>query len=53
MRDMLIQRGWLTAEDDAGLRTEVDREVERATEAAEAAADPEPGSLGRHVYADA
>ena len=53
MRDMLIQRGWLTAEDDAGLRTEVDREVERATEAAEAAADPEPESLGRHVYADA
>ena len=53
MRDMLIHRGWLTAEDDAGLRTEVDREVERATEAAEAAADPEPESLGRHVYADA
>src|SRR5207248_2778623 len=52
MRDALMQRGWLTAEADAGLREEVNREVERATEAAEAAADPDPGSLGRHVYAD-
>ena len=53
MRDALMQRGWLTAEDDASLREEVGREVERATEAAEAAADPDAGSLGRHVYADA
>ena len=53
MRDALMQRGWLTAEADAGLREEVNREVERATEAAEAAADPDPESLGRHVYADA
>jgi len=53
MREALIQRGWLTADDDARLRGEVDREVERATESAEAAADPEPSSLGRHVYADA
>jgi len=52
MRDALIQRGWLTEEADASLREEVNREVERATESAEAAADPEPGSLGRHVYAD-
>jgi 2-oxoisovalerate dehydrogenase E1 component subunit alpha len=53
MREALMRRGWLTADDDASLREEVDREVERATESAEAAADPEPGSLGRHVYADA
>ena len=53
MREALMQRGWLTAEADASLREEVNRDVERATESAEAAADPEPGSLGRHVYADA
>src|SRR5207244_10702216 len=53
MREALMQRGWLTAEADASLRQEVNRDVERATESAEAAADPEPGSLGRHVYADA
>src|SRR5206468_9431850 len=52
MRAALIHRGWLTDEADASLRKEVDREVERATESAEAAADPQAGSLGRHVYAD-
>ena len=53
MRDALIERGWLTTESDADLREDVGREVERATEAAESAPDPDPGSLGRHVYADA
>jgi 2-oxoisovalerate dehydrogenase E1 component alpha subunit len=53
MRDALIERGWLTREADEAIREEVAREVERATEVAEAAADPDPGSLGRHVYADA
>jgi 2-oxoisovalerate dehydrogenase E1 component alpha subunit len=53
MRDALIERGWLNADDDAALREEVNREVERATDAAEAAPDPDPASLGRHVYADA
>jgi TPP-dependent pyruvate/acetoin dehydrogenase alpha subunit len=53
MRDALIDRGWLTIEADAELRAEVGREVERATELAEAAPDPDPASLGRHVYADA
>lgn len=53
MRDALIERGWLNADDDAALRDEVNREVERATDAAEAAPDPDPTSLGRHVYADA
>jgi 2-oxoisovalerate dehydrogenase E1 component alpha subunit len=53
MRDALIERGWLDADDDAALREEVNREVERATDAAEAAPDPDPASLGRHVYADA
>ena len=53
MRDMLIERGWLTQQQDAGLRDEIARDVERATEAAEAAPDPDAGSLTRHVYADA
>jgi len=53
MRDALIERGWLTTESDDAMREEVSREVERATEAAEAAPDPDPGSLSRHVYADA
>ena len=52
MRDALIERGWLTSESDSGMREEVDREVERATETAEAAPEPDPGSLSRHVYAD-
>ncbi|HET9849571.1 MAG TPA: thiamine pyrophosphate-dependent dehydrogenase E1 component subunit alpha, partial [Candidatus Dormibacteraeota bacterium] len=53
MRDMLIERGWLTPEEDAGLRDQIAGEVERATEAAEAAPDPDAASLTRHVYADA
>jgi len=53
MRDALVERGWLNADDDAALREDVNREVERATDAAEAAPDPDPASLGRHVYADA
>jgi 2-oxoisovalerate dehydrogenase E1 component alpha subunit len=53
MRDALTERGWLTLEDDAALREEVNREVERATDAAEAAPEPDPASLSRHVYADA
>ena len=53
MRDALMERGWLSVDDDAGLRDDVNREVERATEVAEVAPDPDPASLGRHVYADA
>ncbi|HEV3097198.1 MAG TPA: thiamine pyrophosphate-dependent dehydrogenase E1 component subunit alpha [Candidatus Dormibacteraeota bacterium] len=53
MRDALVERGWLSSEADDAIREEVSREVERATEVAEAAADPDPASLGRHVYADA
>jgi 2-oxoisovalerate dehydrogenase E1 component alpha subunit len=53
MRAALIERGWLNADDDGALREDVNREVERATDAAEAAPDPDPASLGRHVYADA
>jgi 2-oxoisovalerate dehydrogenase E1 component subunit alpha len=53
LRDALIERGWLSVESDAQLREQVGREVERATEVAEAAPDPDPASLERHVYADA
>ena len=53
MREALTERGWLNDEDDAALREEVNREVERATDAAEASPEPDPTTLGRHVYADA
>ena len=53
MREMLIERGWLTPDQDAVIRDEVSREVDGATEAAEGAPDPDPASLTRHVYADA
>jgi TPP-dependent pyruvate/acetoin dehydrogenase alpha subunit len=53
MRDALMERGLLTAEAEQTMRDEVNREVEKATVLAETAPDPEPGSLGRHVYADA
>ena len=52
LREALTKRGWLNDEDDAALREEVNREVERATDAAEASPDPDPSTLGRHVYAD-
>ena len=52
MREALTERGWLSADDDARLREEVNREVERATDAAEASPEPDPITLGRHVYAD-
>ena len=52
MREALTERGWLSADDDAALREEVNREVERATDAAEASPEPDPTTLGRHVYAD-
>ena len=53
MREALISRGWLSPQADQAIRDDVNREVEKATEAAEAAPEPEPNSLGRHVYADA
>jgi TPP-dependent pyruvate/acetoin dehydrogenase alpha subunit len=53
MREAIVQRGWLSPEADQTMRDEVNREVEQATEAAEAAPEPEAGTLARHVYADA
>ena len=53
MRQDLIARGWLTDEVDEQLRREVGEEVDRATEAAEAAPEPDASTLTRHVYADA
>src|SRR5256714_7741878 len=51
--DALTERGWLNDDDDAALREEVNREVERATDAAEASSEPDPTTPGRHAYADA
>jgi 2-oxoisovalerate dehydrogenase E1 component alpha subunit len=53
MRDALMERGWLAEAADAAFRDQVTADVERATDAAESAADPDPASLTRHVYADA
>ena len=53
MRQALVGRGWLTEEVDGRLLAEVTDLVERATEAAEIAADPDPATLLRDVYADA
>jgi 2-oxoisovalerate dehydrogenase E1 component alpha subunit len=53
MRDELMRRGWLSPEADQTMYEEVNREVDKATEAAEGAPEPEASTLGRHVYADA
>jgi 2-oxoisovalerate dehydrogenase E1 component alpha subunit len=53
LRADLTGRGWLTAQADEGLIVAVTEEVESATEDAERAADPDPSTLTRHVYADA
>ncbi len=53
MREALVRRDWLTPETDVRLLAEVSQEVDRATDEAEMAADPEPGTLWRHLYADA
>jgi len=52
MRSWLLAVGWLTEPDDARFQEEVAREVEAATVAAEAAPEPDPSTLTRHVYAD-
>ncbi|HEY0493074.1 MAG TPA: thiamine pyrophosphate-dependent dehydrogenase E1 component subunit alpha [Candidatus Dormibacteraeota bacterium] len=51
-RAELIARGWLTAQADADLARAVTEEVEKATVDAELSAEPDPGTLARHVYAD-
>jgi 2-oxoisovalerate dehydrogenase E1 component alpha subunit len=53
MRDALVNKGWLTRETEAAMADSVMREVERATDEAELAPDPDPATLARHVYADA
>jgi len=52
-RSQLLELGWLTETEDARLREEVASEVEAATTVAEAAPEPDPSTLTRHVYADA
>jgi len=53
LRAQLLEADWLTEADDARLRDEVAREVETASATAEAAPEPDPSTLTRHVYADA
>jgi 2-oxoisovalerate dehydrogenase E1 component alpha subunit len=52
MRRYLEEQGLLDAKADEALRQEITREVEEATRYAEAAAPPDPATLGRHVYAE-
>jgi 2-oxoisovalerate dehydrogenase E1 component len=47
---LLVEEGFATPREIAGLRDEVDREVAVAADAALAAAAPAPGSVTRHVY---
>ena len=53
LRETLISRGWLTVETDREMTNRVTADVERATDEAEVAPDPDPATLARHVYADA
>jgi 2-oxoisovalerate dehydrogenase E1 component alpha subunit len=53
LRDTLISSGWLTVDTDREMTNRVTEEVERATDEAELAKDPDPATLARHVYADA
>ncbi len=52
LRETLTSRDWLTAEMDARMLADVEKDVDRATDESEQAPDPEPGTLWRHVYAD-
>jgi 2-oxoisovalerate dehydrogenase E1 component alpha subunit len=52
-RAELMALGWLTEAEDARLTAELAEEVEQATKAAEAAPNPDPTTLARHVFADA
>jgi 2-oxoisovalerate dehydrogenase E1 component len=52
-RSFLMRSGVLTEADDDALGEEILTEVEAAQAAAEAAADPDPSTLGLHVYSTA
>jgi 2-oxoisovalerate dehydrogenase E1 component alpha subunit len=52
LRDQLLELGWLSEAEEARIKQTVAEEVERATQVAEAAPEPDPASLTRHVYAD-
>ena len=52
MRDALIARGWLSPQADQAMRDDVNREVEKATEACKAAPNPPMDILFTDVYAD-
>jgi 2-oxoisovalerate dehydrogenase E1 component alpha subunit len=52
-RRALVELGWLEEEEERRIRAELEEEIDAATALAETAPDPDPASLGRHVYADA
>jgi len=52
-RNSLLDEGLLTDEDDERLQQECTTEVEETVRSAEAAAEPDPADLERHVFAEA
>ena len=48
----LEELGWLTEAEDRRIRAALEEEIDSATALAEAAPDPDPSTLSRHVYAD-
>jgi 2-oxoisovalerate dehydrogenase E1 component alpha subunit len=51
-RNYLLDESLLTEEDDERLQQDCTAEVEEAVRAAEAAPQPDPADLGRHVFAE-
>lgn len=52
LREYAIARGILTEEQDEQLKKQFEAEIDEAVEYAEAAPDPDPSELGRHVFAE-
>lgn len=51
-KSYLLSQGFLDETADTALRSRIKADVDRATDEAEAAAPPDPGTLSRHVYAE-
>ncbi len=49
--DFLLERGYLTEEQQEAIRAEARRAVNEATDVADAASPPDPAGLHQHVYA--
>lgn len=52
LRSQLVARGLLTGEDERSMAAEVQAELERATQEADAAPLPDPATLHRHLFSE-